>query len=289
MKLLITLSSKNYLEEFAPLIDGVICGSYFADRHYYSLSDMKDIRKKCRSLDVEFYVLMDTMIKEEDEKLLYEYMGFLKDLDVDGIYFSDLAVIKVAKELKIKEKLIYESDTLMTNSLDVSFFLKKGLKSVVLARELTLDEIEKIADNNTGKVDVHLFGHQKMSSSKRKFLTNYFKFINKGFDAKNKLSLSIIEETRNFKMPILENEYGTKIYSDYVLCAYEESVELEDKINAGIIDDMFVDKSVLISVLNDYHILTKENAKLLENNLSLKYEKIDFDKGYFYQKTNITK
>ena len=52
---------------------------------------------------------------------------------------------------------------------------------------------------------------------------------------------------------------------------------------------MFVDKSVLISVLNDYHILTKENAKLLENNLSLKYEKIDFDKGYFYQKTNITK
>lgn len=289
MNLLCTLSSKDRLDAIFPYVDGVICGSYFSDRHYYSLSDMQAIAKRCKALSLDFCVLMDTMVKEEDISLLYEYLHFLKDLDVDGIYFADLAVLEAARELGIEKKMIYESDTLMTNSLDASFFLKKGLKSVVLAKEITLDEMMKIADNTKHRVDVHLFGYQKMSSSKRHFLTNYFNHIASPKDLKDNMNLRIIEETRNYSMPILENEYGTKIYSDYILCMYAESLLLADKINNGIIDDMFIDFDILMTVLKDYRKLNKDNATKLEEELKSRYHDVTFDKGYLYQKTNITK
>lgn len=289
MNLLCTLSSEDRLDTIFPYVDGVICGSYFSDRHYYSLSDMRYIAKRCKALSLDFYVLMDTMVKEEDIPLLYEYLYFLKDLDVDGIYFADLAVLEAGRELGIDKKMIYESDTLMTNSLDASFFLKKGLKSVVLAKEITLDEMMKIADNTKHRVDVHLFGYQKMSSSKRHFLTNYFNHLASPRDLKDNMNLRIIEETRNYSMPILENEYGTKIYSDYILCMYEESLLLADKINNGIIDDLFIDFDILMTVLKDYRKLNKDNATKLEEELKSKYHDVTFDKGYLYQKTNITK
>ena len=240
MNLLCTLSSKDRLDAIFPYVDGGICGSYFSDRHYYSLSDMQAIAKRCKALSLDFYVLMDTMVKEEDISLLYEYLHFLKDLDVDGIYFADLAVLEAARELGIEKKI----------------------KSVVLAKEITLDEMMKIADNTKHRVDAHLFGYQKMSSSKRHFLTNYFNHIASHRDLKDNMNLRIIEETRNYSMPILENEYGTKIYSDYILCMYAESLLLADKINNGIID---------------------------EEELKSRYHDVTFDKGYLYQKTNITK
>lgn len=289
MKLLCTLSDQNRLNEIAPLVDGVICGSYFSDRFYFGIKQLQAIRKETLSLGIELYILMDTMVQESDRQKLYEYMEVLKELGVDGIYFSDLAVLQVGTELDIKDRLIYESDTLMTNSLDVAYYLRQGLKGVVLARELTLNEIKTIASNNHHNVDLHIFGYQKMASSKRNFLSNYFNHIGKAYDVKDKLSLRIVEETRDGKMPILENANGTKIYSDYILSMYRESVELKDQIERAIIDDLFIDYEVLMTILKDYQNLNLDNADLLTKNLKLHFTDLNFDTAYLYQKTNTTK
>lgn len=289
MKLLCTLSKKENITKLRGLVDGIICGSHFCDRHHYSLSTLKELALKAKESSLELYILIDVMIKEKDRALLYEYLEFIKTLDVDGIYYSDLAVLNIAKKLHMQDLLIYESDTLMTNSLDVAFTLKQGIKSVVLAREITLEEILRIASHNDGKVDLHIFGYQKMSSSKRKFLSNYFNHIGKRHDINCNENLRIVEETRDGFMPILENKNGTKIYSDFIMCMYEESLLLKDKIGRGIIDDMFIEEKVLFQVLKDYQMLNGDNAKLLENNLKLRFNNLTFDSGYLYQKTNTTK
>ena len=46
---------------------------------------------------------------------------------------------------------------------------------------------------------------------------------------------------------------------------------------------------MLFDVLKDYQRCNDDNASLLLNNLKLKYYKYTFDKGYLYQKTNLTK
>ena len=70
---------------------------------------------------------------------------------------------------------------------------------------------------------------------------------------------------------------------------YAESLLLADKINNGIIDDMFIDFDILMTVLKDYRKLNKDNATKLEEELKSRYHDVTFDKGYLYQKTNITK
>ena len=90
-------------------------------------------------------------------------------------------------------------------------------------------------------------------------------------------------------MPIYENSYGTQIYTDYCLITYQEKELLDEKINHGIIDDNFLSKEELFTVLADYQKLNAENAIELEEALKAKFNKRIFDSGYLYQKTNIMK
>ena len=289
MKLLCTLSKIEYLDKMPGLVDGIICGSYFCDRQHYRLDEMRLIRQKTRESNLKMFALIDTMVMEEDITLLYEYMDFLKELEVDGIYFNDLAVYQVAAELKVLHLLRYDSSTLTTNSLDSAFFIKSGVSAVTLAREITFEEMMTIAENVGGKVDAVIFGYQKMASSKRHFLSNYFKYIDKQQDVLDMQNIRIVETTRSYAMPILENKYGTKIYTDYIFYMYQESLELANYLEYGIIDDIFLNEDCLFHVLRDYKKMNSKNALELENRLKARFIKLPFSKAYLYQKTNTTK
>ena len=134
-----------------------------------------------------------------------------------------------------------------------------------------------------------IFGYLRASSSKRHFLHNYFEYIGRDIDLSGKEDVRIIEDTRDYRMPIYEGRYGTDIYTDYILCTYKEHPQLEKYLKRGIIDSLFIEDEVLFRVLRDYKYLNEDNAYLLENNLKLAYGDLNFDKGYLYAKTNITK
>ena len=291
MELLVTLKKIEYLKKLKEFgVKGVICGTpVFSSRFFFNLEELKQIKQECVNNGLDLYVSIDTMIEEKDRLLLIEYLDFLKKLDVDGIYFSDLAVYSVAKDFGLEDLLIYDPTTLMTNSLDANFYLSLGISSVVLAREITLEEILNIAKRTDNRVEMQIFGYLKTATSKRRFLSNYFKHLGQTYDVTDKESLRIVEETRDYEMPILENKYGTQIFTDYILNTYIEYPVLSKVLKRGIIDDIFLSEAELFDVLRDYSSLNEDNASLLLNNLKLKYYDRSFDTGYLYQKTNTTK
>ena len=290
MELLLTLSNIDLLNKYSKdNIDGLLFGGPLSLRFNYSLKEIEMIDVYCLRNNLKRYVVIDAFISEYDRVLVNDYLEFLKKLDVDGIYFTDLGIISVAGAIGIRNKLIYDPDTLLTNSLDVNFYLRQGI-GTVLARELSFDEVKHILEKNPGKCDMQIFGHLKLSYSKRQFMTNYFKHIGKQADVLNKRSIRLVEENRNYELPIIEDEYGTRIYSDYVLLMYKEYLELKPLLKRAIIDDTFIEKNELVlAVLRDYKRVSIMNAEFLDENITSFYNNISFSNGYLSNKTSKVK
>lgn len=289
MEIIVTLRKKELLEKVLPVVDGVIVGKDFTSSYHLSLDDISYINKYCKDNNKKVYIVLDNFINEEELNSLKEYFNFIKELNVDGIYFHDLGIMDIAKNYDLFNKLIYDGKTVLCNSLDTTFILNKGIDSVVLSREITLKEIKDIIHCNAGKVDLQIFGHLRMSYSKRKFLKNYFNEINKEYDYLNKETLYLVEEKRDYKMPIVEDENGTYIYTDYVLEMFNEICDLKTYLKRGIVDTLFIENdSLIVEVCRDYRRITQANKNFIIENIHHNY-KYDYSSGYLYQRTNIVK
>ncbi len=281
METIVTLSEKNRLVDYHQAgCDGVIAGSKYSLRFRYSLEELKEISEYCRKNKLKFFVSVDAFIFEDNLDEVKEYFNELKELDVDGVYFNDLSIIKIAEEAGLSDRLIFDPDNLMTNTLDAGFITGKKM-GVVLAREITLDETKDILKTLKKKVDMQVFGHTKLSYSKRQFLSNYYNHVGKDMEVNGVRNYKLVEEKRDYSLPIIEDEFGTRIYSDYVLYMPEELKEIKKYINRAIIEDIFLDKDVVCDAI------ASVKGKKIE--MEKKYSDLSFGKGFLYLKTNKTK
>ena len=289
MELLFTLRKLRPLEKLLPFADGIITGKYFTTGYHLSLDEIRQACRFCRAFHKKFYIVMDDFICEDEKILLYDYLDFVDSLGVDGIYFHDLGIYNAAKSYGLVNKLIYDGKTVLCNSLDSAFMLDQGIDAVQISRELTLSEVKEILKNHSGKVDMQIFGHLRMSYSRRRFLSNYFRQINKDYDYLGKETLTLVEEQREYRMPIVEDDDGTYIYTDYIFEMFNEICDLKKDIKRGIVDTLFIEDDALIcQVLRDYKRINKGNQNFIKDSFLHNYPN-DYSSGYFYQKTNITK
>lgn len=284
MKKIVTLTNISYLTRFKEQkIDGIIIGQEnFSNRFnsYFNNDKIENIKYECNKLGLELYINLNNIFYEKDIINLKNNLIYLKSLKVDGIYFNDLAIIQLAKELNMIDLLIYHPDTLLTNTLDIKFYLDQNLKGVCLSNEITLEDINEIAKYNDS---LHLIIHGRinLSYSRRKFIKTYFEEINREYKYDNNLKLSLIESTRDKKMPILENDEGTSIFSDYTLESFNEIKLL--KIEYMIIDDIFMNEDELFDTIALYN--NELDYKIFIN----KYLESNYSSGFYYQKTNLVK
>ena len=289
MELLVTLRKKSLLDRLAPIVDGVIIGRCFTSAYNYSLEEIRDIAEYCREYSLKCYIAMDNFISEDDLEMLDAYLAFIRELDVDGVYFHDLGVVERAIPYGLLPKLIYDGKTVLCNTLDTAFMLNLGIRSALISRELTLSEVRHIVQNNPHRVDMQIFGHLRMSYSRRKFLTNYFSQIGKEYDYLNKETLKLVEEKRDYALPIMEDDEGTMIYTDYIFEMFRELCELKDDLRAGIVETLFIeDDNLIVQICRDLSRLTPENKEFIRNNLIYNHPD-NYSTGYLYQKTNISK
>lgn len=289
MEILVTLRNRQLLDRLLPLSDGVIVGRYFVTGFDYSFAELERLRDHCREKNRGFFICMDHFISENDKMLVQEYLSFLEGLDVDGIYFHDLGIYELAKSFQMQDKLIYDGKTVLCNSRDAGFLLETGLNSLVLSRELTLEEYGKIIKAYPGRMEMQIFGHLQLSRSRRRFLSNYFAQIGKDYDYFGSKTLSLIEEQRDYRLPIIEDEYGTGIYSDYLFAMFTEICELRPYLKRGIIDTLFMeDDNQIVEICRDYRRISLDNRDFLKESLIHNYPD-NYSSAYLYQKTNISK
>lgn len=289
MELLVTLRNPRMLYKIQPYVQGIIVGSLFSLSYNYTLDEIANINNYCKNNKIKIYIAIDAFISEDDKTKLYSYMEFIKDLNVDGIYFHDLAIYEVARMYEIRDKLIYDGYSVMCNTLEAAYFLSRGIDGVVISRELTFKEANNIVTMIPSMIDMQIFGYLRMSYSRRKFIRNYMKEIGKPYIYEESKNLSLIEEMRNYKMPIVEDQYGTRIYTDFILESMKEIPYLRNNLRRGIIDTLFIDdENLILTILREYQRVTVENSEFLRQSIYKNFPN-RYSSGYFYQKTNITK
>lgn len=289
MELLVTLRDYDAMEKLLHVYDGVIAGRLFTNGYHFSLDQLRKIGEFCRLLDKKFYIALDDFIDEDHKVQLYEYLDIIARMDADGIFFHDLGVYEAARSFNMGGKLIYDGKSVLCNSLDCAFMLNKGIDSVMISRELTFEEIMEIVKNNPQKISLQIFGHTRLSYSKRRFLTNYFQETGIKYDYKDKETLSLVEEQRDYRMPVIETDAGTYIYSDYIFEMFYEFCELAPYLYRGIVDTLFIDDTdMIVQAAREFRRLNADNRNFIREGF-IRNHPYSFSTAFLYRKTNKTK
>lgn len=182
--------------------------------------------------NVRVYVTANILAHNQDLEGVRVYFKELKQMKPDAIIIADPGIVMIAKEECPEIELHISTQANNTNYLTYQFWYSLGIKRVVSARELSLEEIKEIRNHIPEDMEIESFIHGAMciSYSGRCLLSNYFT----GRDANQgacthpcRWKYSIVEETRPGEyMPVYENERGTYIFNSKDLCMIEHVPEM---------------------------------------------------------------
>ena len=292
--------SADRIENFARLkeagADAVLIGTDFYSARAMAciaLSDYPKAKQEAQRLSLKLYVLMNRMFAETELDAMRTHLHLLKELDVDGIYYGDEGVLWESMRLGMQDKLIYHPDTLLTNSYDVNYYLQEGIQRVVLAKEITFEEIKHIAHNTIpSRIEMLVHGRVNLIHSKRWLLSAYMEHLGKPCDLHARKDLAIIETKREEAMPILEDDLGTHVFSGYTLASFEE---LDELLEVGYthfrIDGIFYDIDWVCEALRLYRSIEAKESKGREvfRSYAQTHLEAHVGSGFYYKKTGLHK
>ena len=214
---------------------------------------------------INIFLSLNKNMFNKDIDNLKEILKKIDNLGLKGILYADTCFINLKDELSIKTPLIWSQEHLTTNYETINFWHNYGIKYTYLSGEITKEEIKEIIKNAKTKIIVPIFGYLPMFVSARHIVKNYLKTFNLDDNSKTNFI-----ENDNHIYPIIDNEIGTMVYSDYILDGYEEMNELEA--DYYTLNEFNIDRNTFIEVLKKY------------NNLDSNYE-LNTSKGFLYQAT----
>jgi putative protease len=166
------LAPVGSVETFRAALDGGADAVYVGAPGFNARNLARDLRLEeiaamighCRNLGKKLYVAANSLVLEKELPALIENLALLQELQPDGLIVQDLGLIHLAR--RYFPKLTLHASTLMLahNSDCVRLLGELGCKRVVLARELTLKEIQTIAAKR-GEVELEVFIHGAMCFS----------------------------------------------------------------------------------------------------------------------------
>ena len=124
----------------------------------FGIDELREAVRLAHILEVSVYVTVNILIGDTELKDLKQYIKDLDSIGVDAIIVQDLAVAEIAK--RVAPNIHLHGSTQMTAAtLDaVRFYESLGFTRVVLARELSLKEIQHICKHCKAEIEVFVHG-----------------------------------------------------------------------------------------------------------------------------------
>lgn len=124
-------------------------GPRFSARAYasnFTLSDLKEVIDEAKKNRIKIYVTINTLIKDDELEDAYKYAIDVWNLGVDAIIIQDTGLISLLNGLHSDIELHGSTQMTIHNLEGAHLATSMGISRVVLARELSLEEIKEIAD-----------------------------------------------------------------------------------------------------------------------------------------------
>lgn len=188
--------------------------------------------KYCHERGRKLYVTMNVFPRNHDLKGVEDYIKGLYDLNIDAIIVADPSIIVAAKEVAPDLEIHLSTQANVVNWKATKFWYDQGVKRIVLARELTFNEINGIKENIPEECELEAFVHGSMciAYSGRCLISNYMlgRDANKGICSNAcRYKYHLVEETRPGEyFPVIEDDNGTYIMNSKDLCMIKHIPEL---------------------------------------------------------------
>lgn len=201
----------------------------------FSIEEIAEAAAYAHGLGKKVYVTVNIFAHNEDLTRLPDYLLELQQAGVDALLISDLGVWNVARQTVPEMPLHVSTQANTSNWAAVQAWKALGAERVVLARELSLEEIREIGARTDVELEAFVHGAMCISYSGRCLLSSYLtgRDGNRGACAQAcRWEYSLIEKNRPDEgFDIEEDERGTYVMNSKDLCLIDH---IPDLIEAGI-------------------------------------------------------
>ena len=206
-----------------------------ANAKNFSIEEIRDACNIAHSLNKKVYVTVNIVFHNEDLEGLCDYLKALEKAKVDAIIVSDPLVISVLEENNINLEVHLSTQNSTTNSESVKYWMSKGVKRVVLAREVCAKEIKEIIDDAGCDVEVFLHGAMCTCYSGRCVLSNYFtnRDSNRGGCAQVCRFVFDLDKERDTKYSIATKDLNLSKYIPDLIDMGVKSIKIEGRMRSS--------------------------------------------------------
>lgn len=251
-----------------------------------SLEDIEELVKYAHKFYVKVMVTVNTIIKNSELDDVKNLIKKLYEIGVDSIIVQDMAILKWAIDGEIPPIPLHISTQCNNRTEEkVNFFKRIGLPRVVLARELSVNQIKKIIDKNP-EIEIETFMHGALcvSYSGQCYLSQYIggRSANRGECAQPcRKKYSVVDDKGN----ILVKDKHVLSLKDF-----NSTNHLKDLVKIGVksfkIEGRLKDENYVKNVVGYYrNLLDKYSEKSSSGKIILGFEP-DVDKTFNREYTN---
>ena len=188
----------------------------------FSREELAEAARFAHERGRRIYVTVNVYPHNEEFSALPGYLRYLQSIGADAILVSDLGVFSAAREAVPDLPVHISTQANTVNYAAAGAWARLGAERVVLARELSVDEIREIRARCGVELEMFVHGAMCVSYSGRCLMSNYFtgRDANRGDCAQAcRWKYALMEETRPGQyFPVEEDGRGTYIFNSKDLC-----------------------------------------------------------------------
>lgn len=188
----------------------------------FSREELREAMAFTHQLGKKAYVTVNIFPHNDDLVALPDYLRYLSEIHTDAILVADLGVFSLARKIVPDLPIHISTQANSTNWATVAAWENLGAERVVLAREMSLQEIREIRAHCPVELEMFVHGAMCISYSGRCLMSNYFtgRDANRGSCAQAcRWKYSLMEETRPGQyFPVEEDARGTYIFNSKDMC-----------------------------------------------------------------------
>lgn len=245
--------------------------------------------------NVKVYVTVNIIPHESDLQILPEYIEYLSKIGVDAVICADLGVISIVKRVAPNLAIHVSTQANITNSESAMVYVGLGVKRLILAREMTLEEIKQLREKIPQEVELEAFCHGAMciSYSGRCLLSNFFtgRDANRGACVQAcRWGYAIREVSKQKEYPIEQDSHGTYILNSKDMCMIDHLDKLQQVGIASIkIEGRMKTEYYVANIVNAYrqalnYLSTHQKYDLPDEirNEVFKSSHRDYSEGFYF-------
>ncbi len=203
----------------------------------FTYDSLKSAVELAHSKGIKIYLTCNTLPRNNEIPQFQQFIEEAVDCKVDAVIVADLGLLSLVKKFAPDMEIHMSTQTGIVNYVTANELYNMGVKRIVVARELSLDEIAEIRAKTPSELDIEAFVHGAMcvSFSGRCLLSQYLvnRDANRGECAQPcRWGYHLMEEKRTDEFyPIFEDEKGTYILNAKDLCMIDH---LDKLAQAGV-------------------------------------------------------